>query len=161
MPPFFIALSQSNPVLGDLPGNVALILKAAERAHNEGAKLLLTPELSVTGYPPEDLLLREAFIQSVEAQVAFLAKQLAVYSDLRVIVGYPSRTHDGLQNVAGVLYRGEVIATYAKQKLPNHEVFDEVRYFTPGNDACVFDVDGTKVGLIICEDAFHAQRAHS
>ena len=159
MPPFFIALSQSNPVLGDLPGNVALILKAAERAHNEGAKLLLTPELSVTGYPPEDLLLREAFIQSVEAQVAFLAKQLAVYSDLRVIVGYPSRTHDGLQNVAGVLYRGEVIATYAKQKLPNHEVFDEVRYFTPGNDACVFDVDGTKVGLIICEDAWHSAPA--
>lgn len=159
MPPFFIALSQSNPILGDLPGNVALILKAAERAHNEGAKLLLTPELSVTGYPPEDLLLREAFIQSVEAQVDFLAKQLAVYSDLRVIVGYPSRTYDGLQNVAGVLYRGEVIATYAKQKLPNHEVFDEVRYFMPGNDACVFDVDGTKVGLIICEDAWHSAPA--
>lgn len=159
MPPFFIALSQSNPVLGDLPGNVALVLKAAKRAHEEGAKLLLTPELSIAGYPPEDLLLRDAFIQAVEAEVASLAKQLAIYPDLRVIVGYPSRTHEGLQNVASVLYRGEILATYAKQKLPNHEVFDEVRYFTPGHEACVFDVEGTQVGLIICEDAWHSAPA--
>ena len=159
MPPFFIALSQSNPVLGDLPGNVALVLKAAKRAHEEGAKLLLTPELSITGYPPEDLLLRDAFIQAVETQVASLAKQLAVYPGLHVVVGYPSRTHEGLQNVASVLYQGEILATYAKQKLPNHEVFDEVRYFTPGQQACVFDIEGTKVGLIICEDAWHSASA--
>jgi len=159
MPPFFIALSQSNPVLGDLPGNAALILKDAQRAEEGGAKLLLTPELSITGYPPEDLLLRDAFIQAVDAQVTALAKELAAYTDLRVVVGYPRRTSAGLQNVASVLYRGEVIATYAKQKLPNHEVFDEVRYFTPGHEACVFDVDGTKVGLIICEDAWHSAPA--
>ncbi len=159
MPPFFIALSQSNPVLGDLPKNADLIAKAAQLASAKGAKLLLTPELSLTGYPPEDLLLRDAFIQAVDQQLTQLAKNLSSHPDLRVIVGHPKRTEAGLQNVASVLYRGEIIATYAKQKLPNHEVFDEVRYFVPGDDACVFEIDGTKIGLIICEDAWHASAA--
>ncbi|MFM6962007.1 MAG: NAD+ synthase [Polynucleobacter victoriensis] len=159
MPPFFIALSQSNPVLGDLPKNADLIAKAAQQASAKGAKLLLTPELSLTGYPPEDLLLRDAFIQAVDQQLALLTKTLAVYPDLRVIVGHPKRTDAGLQNVASVLYRGEIVASYAKQKLPNHEVFDEVRYFVPGTEPCIFEIDGTKVGLIICEDAWHASAA--
>ncbi len=159
MPPFFIALSQSNPVLGDLPRNTDLIAKAAQLASAKGAKLLLTPELSLTGYPPEDLLLRDAFIQAVDQQLALLKKTLAVYPDLRVIVGHPKRTDAGLQNVASVLYRGEIVASYAKQKLPNHEVFDEVRYFVPGAEPCIFEIDGTKVGLIICEDAWHASAA--
>lgn len=159
MPPFFIALSQSNPVLGDLPKNADLIAKAAQQASAKGAKLLLTPELSLTGYPPEDLLLRDAFIQAVDQQLALLIKTLAVYPDLRVIVGHPKRTDAGLQNVASVLYRGEIVASYAKQKLPNHEVFDEVRYFVPGAEPCIFEIDGTKVGLIICEDAWHASAA--
>ncbi len=156
MPPFFIALSQCNPVLGDLPGNAKLILEAAKQASAQEAKLLVTPELSLTGYPPEDLLLRDAFIQAVDAQLKALAKDLAVYPNLRVVVGHPQRTTKGLQNMASVLYRGEVMATYAKQKLPNHEVFDEVRYFEPGHDACVIDIDGIKVGIIICEDAWHS-----
>ncbi len=159
MPPFFIALSQSNPVLGDLPKNADLIAKAAQLASAKGAKLLLTPELSLTGYPPEDLLLRDAFIQAVDQQLTLLKKTLAVYPDLRVIVGHPKRTDAGLQNVASVLYRGEIVASYAKQKLPNHEVFDEVRYFVPGAEPCIFEIDGTKVGLIICEDAWHASAA--
>jgi NAD+ synthase (glutamine-hydrolysing) len=159
MPPFFIALSQSNPVLGDLPKNADLIAKAAQQASAKGAKLLLTPELSLTGYPPEDLLLRDAFIQAVDQQLALLTKTLAAYPDLRVIVGHPKRTDAGLQNVASVLYRGEIVASYAKQKLPNHEVFDEVRYFVPGTEPCIFEIDGTKVGLIICEDAWHASAA--
>jgi NAD+ synthase (glutamine-hydrolysing) len=159
MPPFFIALSQSNLVLGDLPKNADLIAKAAQLASAKGAKLLLTPELSLTGYPPEDLLLRDAFIQAVDQQLTQLAKNLSSHPDLRVIVGHPKRTEAGLQNVASVLYRGEIIASYAKQKLPNHEVFDEVRYFVPGDDACVFEIDGTKIGLIICEDAWHASAA--
>ncbi|SNC72577.1 NAD+ synthase (glutamine-hydrolysing) [Polynucleobacter victoriensis] len=159
MPPFFIALSQSNPVLGDLPKNADLVAKAAQQASAKGAKLLLTPELSLTGYPPEDLLLRDAFIQAVDQQLALLTKTLAAYPDLRVIVGHPKRTDAGLQNVASVLYRGEIVASYAKQKLPNHEVFDEVRYFVPGTEPCIFEIDGTKVGLIICEDAWHASAA--
>ncbi|MFM9113931.1 MAG: nitrilase-related carbon-nitrogen hydrolase, partial [Polynucleobacter victoriensis] len=159
MPPFFIALSQSNPVLGDLAKNADLIAKAAQQASAKGAKLLLTPELSLTGYPPEDLLLRDAFIQAVDQQLALLTKTLAAYPDLRVIIGHPKRTDVGLQNVASVLYRGEIVASYAKQKLPNHEVFDEVRYFVPGAEPCIFEIDGTKVGLIICEDAWHASAA--
>ena len=156
MSPFFIALSQSNPTLGDLSGNAELILQAAQKASEQGAKLLVTSELSITGYPPEDLLLRDAFIQAVDVVVHDLAKQLANFPDLRVVVGYPSRATHGLQNTASVLYKGEIIASYAKQKLPNHEVFDEVRYFVSGEDACVFDIDGTKIGLIICEDAWHS-----
>jgi NAD+ synthase (glutamine-hydrolysing) len=156
MPPFFIALSQSNPVLGDLPGNAQKILRAAEFAHAQGAKLLLTPELSLTGYPPEDLLLRDAFIQACSQQLDCLAQELAKYPDLRVVVGHPNRVVQGLQNCASVLYQGRIIASYAKQKLPNHEVFDEVRYFVPGNSACVFEIDGVHLGLIICEDAWHS-----
>ncbi|MEY4481968.1 MAG: hypothetical protein RIQ84_1130 [Pseudomonadota bacterium] len=156
MPPFFIALSQTNPVLGDLPKNAELVLQAAQIASARGAKLLVTSELSITGYPPEDLLLRDAFIQAVESSVLSLAKQLEQYPDLRVIVGYPARTQQGLQNISSVLHQGKIIASYAKQKLPNHEVFDEVRYFVPGHEACVFDIDGSKVGLIICEDAWHS-----
>ena len=156
MPPFFIALSQSNPVLGDLPGNARKIVQAAEFAHAQGAKLLLTPELSLTGYPPEDLLLRDAFITACANQLEELAQELAKYPDLRVVVGHPNRVSQGLQNCASVLYRGKVIASYAKQKLPNHEVFDEVRYFVPGDSACVFEIEGVHLGLIICEDAWHS-----
>lgn len=156
MPPFFIALSQTNPVLGDLPKNAELVLQAAQAASARGAKLLVTSELSITGYPPEDLLLRDAFIQAVESSVLTLAKLLEQYPELRVIVGYPARTQQGLQNISSVLYQGKIIASYAKQILPNHEVFDEVRYFVPGDEACVFDIDGSKIGLIICEDAWHS-----
>lgn len=156
MPPFFIALSQSNPVLGDLTKNAQLILDDAKNSNAKGAKLLVTPELSLTGYPPEDLLLRDAFIQAIDRQLNQLAQDLASYPNLRVLVGHPQRTSAGLQNMASVLFGGKVIASYAKQKLPNHEVFDEVRYFEPGNDACVIDIDGTKVGILICEDAWHS-----
>jgi NAD+ synthase (glutamine-hydrolysing) len=156
MPPFFIALSQSNPVLGDLAKNAQLILDDAKKSAAQGAKLLVTPELSLTGYPPEDLLLRDAFIQAIDRQLNQLAQDLASYPNLRVLVGHPQRTSAGLQNMASVLFGGKVIASYAKQKLPNHEVFDEVRYFEPGNDACVIDIDGTKVGILICEDAWHS-----
>jgi NAD+ synthase (glutamine-hydrolysing) len=156
MPPFFIALSQSNPVLGDLAKNAQLILDDAKKSATKGAKLLVTPELSLTGYPPEDLLLRDAFIQAVDQQLNQLAKDLAIYPNLRVLVGHPQRTAAGLQNMASILFDGKVIASYAKQKLPNHEVFDEVRYFEPGKDACVIDIDGTKVGILICEDTWHS-----
>ena len=156
MPPFFIALSQSNPVLGDLAKNAQLILDAAKNAATKGAKLLVTPELSLTGYPPEDLLLRDAFIQAVDQHLNQLAQALAIYPNLRVLVGHPQRTSAGLQNMASILFEGKVIASYAKQKLPNHEVFDEVRYFEPGSDACVIDIDGTKVGILICEDSWHS-----
>jgi NAD+ synthase (glutamine-hydrolysing) len=159
-----IALAQINPLLGDLGGNAQLIHKAALEAFEQGAKLVVTPELSLTGYPPEDLLLRPAFIVAAEKQLAALMQQLSQYQDLTVIVGHPKQTSAGLQNYASVLRNGKVIAGYAKQELPNHEVFDEVRYFVPGNQACVFECDGIQYGLILCEDAWHpgpAKQAHA
>ena len=159
-----IALAQINPLLGDLAGNAQLIFQAAADAFKQGAKLVLTPELSLTGYPPEDLLLRPAFIQAAQQQLDTLMLELASLPGLTVIVGHPQKTSAGLQNFASVLRDGKVIAGYAKQELPNHEVFDEVRYFVPGNQACVFECDGIQYGLILCEDAWHAgpaKQAHS
>ena len=154
-----IALAQINPLLGDLAGNAQLIHKAALDAYSQGAKLVVTPELSLTGYPPEDLLLRPAFIEAAQQQLGLLMKELAQHSDLTVIVGHPKQSSAGLQNYASVLRNGKVIAGYAKQELPNHEVFDEVRYFVPGNQACVFESEGIHYGLILCEDAWHAEPA--
>lgn len=128
-----IALAQINPLLGDLAGNAQLIHKAAFDAYSQGARLVVTPELSLTGYPPEDLLLRPAFIEVAQLQLEKLTAELAQYADLTVIVGHPKKTASGLLNFASVLQNGKVIAGYAKQELPNHEVFDEVRYFVPGN----------------------------
>ena len=158
-----IALAQINPLLGDLPGNAQLISQAAADAFAQGANLLLTPELSLTGYPPEDLLLRPAFIEATEHELSSLMLELKKFPGLIVIVGHPKRTASGLQNYASVLQDGKVIAGYAKQELPNHEVFDEVRYFTSGEEACVFENAGIHYGLILCEDAWHdgpAKQAH-
>lgn len=156
MPPFFIACSQSNPVLGDFAQNAQLILAAAQKAYEQSAKVLVTPELSLTAYPPEDLLLRESFIAASDAALKKLTLDLAKFKDLHVLVGHPHRSSQGLQNCVSVLLNGQVITRYAKQKLPNHEVFDEVRYFVPGNEACVFEVEGRRLGIIICEDAWHS-----
>jgi NAD+ synthase (glutamine-hydrolysing) len=151
-----IALAQINPLLGDLAGNAQLILQASTEAFKQGAKIVLTPELSLTGYPPEDLLLRPAFIEAAQQQLDKLIVELASFPGLTIIVGHPKKTSVGLQNFASVLRDGKVIAGYAKQELPNHEVFDEVRYFAPGNQPCVFECDGIQYGLILCEDAWHA-----
>ena len=159
-----IALAQINPLLGDLAGNAQLILEASAEAFKQGAKLVLTPELSLTGYPPEDLLLRPAFIEAAQQQLDKLMVELASFPGLTIIVGHPKKTSVGLQNFASVLRDGKVIAGYAKQELPNHEVFDEVRYFVPGKQVCVFECDGIQYGLILCEDAWHAgpaKQAHS
>ena len=156
MTPFHIALAQINPVVGDLSGNAKFIRDAAEVAHRSGAKLLVTPELALTGYPPEDLLLRPAFIEAAADALDQLRSALAVYSGLAVVVGHPLKTPHGLNNAASVLRDGHCIASYAKHELPNNEVFDEVRYFMPGNTPCVFEVEGCAIGVIICEDAWHA-----
>ena len=156
MTPFHIALAQINPVVGDLSGNAKLISDAAEVAYSAGAKLLITPELALTGYPPEDLLLRPAFIEAAADTLDQLRFALAAYPGLAVVVGHPLKSPQGLHNAASVLRDGQCIASYAKHELPNNEVFDEVRYFTPGNAPCVFDIEGCAIGVIICEDAWHA-----
>jgi NAD+ synthase (glutamine-hydrolysing) len=154
--PFHIALAQINPVVGDLSGNATLISEAAAVAHRAGAKLLITPELALTGYPPEDLLLRPAFIEAAADTLDQLRIALAAFPGLAVVVGHPLKTPQGLHNAASVLRDGKCIASYAKHELPNNEVFDEVRYFTPGSAPCVFDIEGCAIGVIICEDAWHA-----
>ena len=159
-----IALAQINPLLGDLPGNAQLISQAAADAYAQGASVVLTPELSLTGYPPEDLLLRPAFIEAADRELSRLMLELQKFPGLTVIVGHPKQTAEGLQNYASVIRDGKVLAGYAKQELPNHEVFDEVRYFTPGKQACVFENAGIRYGLILCEDAWHvgpAKQAHA
>jgi NAD+ synthase (glutamine-hydrolysing) len=155
-----VALAQCNFLLGDLKGNAQKILNQATLASAAGAHILVTPELSLTGYPPEDLLLREAFLTDVDTQLDLLRQALTQFKDLFVVIGHPQRhqiQHEvKLFNQATVFCNGQLIASYSKQRLPNSEVFDEVRYFTPGNQACVFTVAGVQLGLIICEDAWHS-----
>lgn len=150
-----------------MPGNAQKIIDAARRAHAQGARLLLTPELSICGYAAEDLFLRPAFIAACDDAVKTVARELAGLKDLAVVVGHPAggdvrsrsvavqRRH----NAASVLREGQVIATYAKRELPNYQVFDERRYFAPGQGTCVFEVQGLRVGLLICEDAWFEEPA--
>lgn len=157
-----ICIAQLNFVVGDLVGNAQKIIDAAHTAHANGAQLLLTPELSICGYAAEDLFLRPAFIAACDDAVKTVASALAGLKDMVVVVGHPtgggSRTRSvAVQqrfNAASVLREGEVLATYAKRELPNYQVFDERRYFTPGEGVCVFEAGGVKVGLLICEDAW-------
>ncbi|MBI5751438.1 MAG: NAD+ synthase [Hydrogenophilales bacterium] len=144
-----IALAQINCLVGDLEGNAAKILDYANRAKAQGATLLVTPELALTGYPPEDLLLRDGFLSSCLDTLHALAQQV---SGITVVAGHPDWVEDQRFNAASVLRDGKVIATYHKHKLPNHTVFDEVRYFTSGTDACVFEHEGVKFGITICAD---------
>jgi len=118
--PVTVALAQINSIVGDLVGNCARIVEAAHRAADEGADIVLTPELSLVGYPPEDLLLRESFYAKSHTALQQLAEQLAEFKGLYVIVGHPLREANGQQyNAASVLLDGEIIQTYRKQALPD------------------------------------------
>ena len=159
-----ICVLQLNYCVGDLAGNAQKIIDAASAAYAKGARLVVTPELAICGYAAEDLFLRASFIQASDDAVNQVAHALAGLKGLTVVVGTPLAAGDGLrtksvtiqhrQNAARVLREGVVIGTYAKRELPNYQVFDERRYFMPGNSACVFDAEGVKVGLLICEDAW-------
>lgn len=146
-----LAIAQINCVLGDLKENSAKILQAAEQAKSQDAELLLTPELSLCGYPPEDLLLRDGFYQSCALTLVELAQKI---SGITVLVGHPYERDGKRYNAASLLRDGKIVATYCKQKLPNDAVFDEVRYFERGITPCVFELAGIKFGLNICEDVW-------
>jgi NAD+ synthase (glutamine-hydrolysing) len=151
-----VAVAQINCSVGDLEGNGRKIIEAAARATAAGADLLVTPELSLTGYPPEDLLLRRAFYAASDAALGRLAAQLLQFPDLAVVVGHPLAREGRRFNAASVLQGGMVVGTYFKHDLPNYDVFDEQRYFTPDNRPFVFDVRGTAFGINVCEDSwFH------
>ncbi|HUX23250.1 MAG TPA: NAD+ synthase [Burkholderiales bacterium] len=149
-----IAVAQINCLLGDLAGNAAKILDCAARAKAAGAHILLAPELSICGYPPEDLLLRDGFFRDCAAAVDKLA--LAVQG-ITVVVGHPQLTGGRRYNAASVLREGKVRATYRKRNLPNYTVFDEERYFEPGGEPVVFELNGVRLGLNICEDLWGEQ----
>lgn len=149
-----IAIAQMNVVLGDLAGNANRIADVARQAAADGVDLLLTPELSLCGYPPEDLLLRPDFYRLAEQALTELAAATRSL-DLAIVVGHPQLEHGNHYNAATVLVRGERLCTYRKQHLPQYEVFDECRYFTAGNDTVVFDHAGVRCGLAICEDVWY------
>jgi len=150
-----VAVAQINCTVGDFEGNSRRILDMAAGASRAGAQVLLTPELALSGYPPEDLLLRRAFYEASDAALGKLAAQLLQFPDLHVVVGHPLAREGRRFNAASVLHGGLVIGTYCKHDLPNYDVFDEQRYFTPDNRPLVFDVGRTRFGLNICEDTWY------
>lgn len=147
-----IALGQINSVLGDLAGNVDKMAAWSREAAGRGADLACFPELAVTGYPPEDLVLREAFIDDNLEALEELARRTA--RDCAVLTGFVDRSTRGLHNAAGLLRDGRVEARYHKHKLPNYGVFDEARYFVPGVEGCMLRVAGSELGISVCEDAW-------
>ncbi|MBU8856328.1 MULTISPECIES: NAD+ synthase [unclassified Micromonospora] len=169
MPTLRLALCQVNPTVGDLAGNAGLVRTWTRQAADAGAQLVLFPELMLTGYPVEDLVFRRSFVAASRAALHRLAADLAAdgLGDLPVLVGYldadgpPQVSSDaepgrGARNAAALLHRGEVAATYFKHHLPNYGVFDEDRYFVPGDTLTVVRVGGIDVALTICEDLWQA-----
>ncbi|MEK7207149.1 MAG: NAD+ synthase [Pseudomonadota bacterium] len=147
-----IALGQLNLLVGDVSGNAAKMIAAAKRARDEfKAHAIVFPELALTAYPPEDLLLRPELSVRVELGLGEMLKQI---TGIDVIVGYPKRQYGKLFNAASLLHDGKVAATYFKHCLPNYGVFDEKRYFAPGTDPCVINLHGVSVGITICEDVW-------
>ena len=164
MPQIRLALAQVDPTVGDLPGNASLVLEWAQKAAGAGAHVVAFPELVLNGYPVEDLALRSSFVEASLATVDQLAADLdeAGLGDLVVVVGYVGKVAKAADrlgvpkgsplNSAAVLHRGEVRTTYDKHHLPNYGVFDEARYFVPGDTTEVIQVHGVDIAICICED---------
>lgn len=145
-----ILIAQINLMVGDITANKERVIALAREARDRiGADMVVFPELTLTGYPPEDLLLRPELIERVEDALEAIRSES---QGITIVLGYPKRDVGGLFNVAGVIQNGQVIAEYGKQILPNYSVFDEKRYFQPGRSPCVIDFKGTLIGFIICED---------
>jgi NAD+ synthase (glutamine-hydrolysing) len=146
-----VGLAQLNPTVGDLDGNLAKMVDAYDRAEQAGCDLVAFPELSTTGYPPEDLVLKPGFVAD---NIAALSKLAARTGRCAAVVGFVDQDRD-LYNAAAVCANGQIVGTYRKRLLPNTTVFDEARYFTPGHESDpleLFVVAGIKVGISICED---------
>jgi NAD+ synthase (glutamine-hydrolysing) len=147
-----IALGQIDPSVGDLEGNVELMTAWASRATEAGADVVVFPELALTGYPPEDLVLRPAFVDDNLAALERLAKQTA--GGCSIVTGFVDRTDRGIHNAAALVANGVIVARYHKVKLPNYGVFDEQRTFVPGVAECAVRLAGSELGLSVCEDAW-------
>jgi NAD+ synthase (glutamine-hydrolysing) len=166
---FRLALAQIDPTVGDVEGNVRLISESVERAREGGAQVVLLPELCISGYPPEDLLLRRDFLAAVREGLDAVASEV---HGIVALVGFPEAVERTVQelehfnplidpppppahNSLAIVADGEVQGVYRKCNLPNYGVFDERRYFEPGDEAALIDVDGVPVGLTVCEDIWH------
>ena len=148
-----VVLAQLNVLVGDCAGNAQQILTAITHARDAlHADIIVFPELTLSGYPPEDLLLRPDFQTQLEYHLAQLARQV---HGIVALVGYPARRAQGLFNAAAIIRDGAVVGSYDKQLLPNYSVFDEKRYFQPGTQPCVFELKGLRIGVTICEDLWH------
>lgn len=145
-----IVLAQLNLTVGDIEGNLKKHIDAAIKAKDElSADVIVFPELGITGYPPEDLLLRNAFLDAADAA---LQKFIQDVQGIYCVVGHPQSAHNELFNACSLIYNGNILGTHTKKYLPNYGVFDECRYFTPGTASCVIPINGIPVGLVICED---------
>ncbi len=145
-----VALAQVNPVVGDLDGNSRLIIDWIGRARDQGADIVCFPELALTGYPPEDLVLKPAFVRDNLAQLTVIA---AATTGISAVVGFVDEEGD-IFNAAALLNNGELKAVYRKVFLPNYGVFDEKRYFEPGHSCPIFEIAGARVGISVCEDCW-------
>src|SRR3954469_15762796 len=146
--PLRVSLAQINVTVGDISGNAREILEGITRGRGEGAQLVLFPELAITGYPPEDLLLKTHFVDAAGAALEEMARDT---EDIVAVVGFPER-RDDVYNAAAVLADGRIQAVYRKMFLPNYGVFDENRYFQSGTEAALIELNGVALGLTVCED---------
>ena len=150
-----VAIAQVNLLVGDVMGNAQRLLEASCKARDElHADLLVTPELGLTGYPPEDLLLRPGMHERVSRALHFLQAEV---KGIGLLVGYPQLLHDGIYNTVGYISDGGLLTQCHKHNLPNYSVFDEKRYFQSGGGFCVIEVNGIKTGITICEDIWHPE----
>ena len=148
--PIRIQIAQFNPIVGDIKFNAQKMLDLSIEANNAGAHLIIFPELALTGYPPEDLLFRDGFINQVKDEITNFCNLAP--SDISILFGAPNKTDDFLFNSAYLIQNNRIINIYNKQELPNYGVFDEKRYFSSGVDSFVFECQNTKIGVLICED---------
>jgi len=149
-----ISIVQENPIVGDVKGNLALALSAIEGLKDENPDLILFSEMFLTGYPPEDLLLRDDLFISVDKAINQLANH---YPDLNLIIGYPRKKNQHIYNAAGLICGGGIKTEYFKQELPNYKVFDEKRYFSSGKGPCLITIKDTLLGITICEDIWYTK----
>ena len=148
--PIRIQIAQFNPIVGDIKLNAQKMLNLSIEANNAGAHLIIFPELALTGYPPEDLLFRDGFINQVKDEITNFCNLAP--SGISILFGAPNKTDDFLFNSAYLIQHNRIINIYNKQELPNYGVFDEKRYFSSGVDSFVFECQNTKIGVLICED---------